>query len=81
MPTTAAKRVSPSLVDRGLLAAALLGAALPRAAEEHLEATGRAYQRDELAEQMVREMAQQRLSTTLVACLPVAISYNLDPRA
>src|ERR1019366_3661744 len=69
------------LVVRGLLAAALLGAALPRAAEEHLEAAGRAYQRDELAEQMVREMAQQRLSTTLVACRHVAISYNLDPRA
>ena len=38
-----------------MLATALLGGGLPRAAEQHLQAAGRSYHRDELAEWHLRE--------------------------
>jgi len=50
----AGSRVTPPLVEDGLLAT-LLGGGLPRDAEQHLQAAGRSYHRDELAEWHLRE--------------------------
>jgi tetratricopeptide (TPR) repeat protein len=53
MQAEAVRRASPP--DDGLLAAALLGAGLPRVAEQHLLAAGRSYDRDTQAEWHLRE--------------------------
>ena len=55
MTTSAAgNRVTPPLVEDGLLAT-LLGGGLSRDAERHLHAAGRSYHRDEIAEWHLRE--------------------------
>lgn len=48
------QHAAPSAVD-AILAASLLGGGLPAAAEQHLQAAGQVYHRDELAEWHLRE--------------------------
>ena len=55
MAVAPSRLAAPSLTDDGVLAAALLGGGLPRAAEQHLQEAGRSYHRDELAEWHLRE--------------------------
>jgi tetratricopeptide (TPR) repeat protein len=54
-PGANAMPIESSLVNDGLLAAAVLGGGLPEAAKEHLRAAGQTYHRDALAEWHLRE--------------------------
>jgi tetratricopeptide (TPR) repeat protein len=54
-PAADAMPIESSLLNEGRLAAAVLGAGLPGAAEAHLRAAGQAYHRDDVAEWHLRE--------------------------
>src|ERR1039457_4552587 len=54
-PAADAMPIESSLLNGGRLAAAVLGAGLPGAAEAHLRAAGQAYHRDDVAEWHLRE--------------------------